>query len=256
MTRCHRCRRTINQDGVYHVCPACRRHIHITCGGCAHHPTAVMEQHVGTPRFGGASADRAHQTPAPPRNAPRTPPPAPPRPGRYVQDVTADTVPIPTRATRAAPSTRQGIGALMVVLMALVLGGWLVGSGLPGAVDDGGNGRASTSDAASGGSGAGAAPTRTPTSRRADNDVATSREWLVVGNTGGIGVYIRRTPNMDDKIQAFPDGTLLQVIGDDARNEGRDWKHVRVDGSGLEGWVPAEFTIPAQASAQPTIAPR
>jgi len=63
---------------------------------------------------------------------------------------------------------------------------------------------------------------------------------LSVGNTGGDGVYIRRTPAMADKIKAWPDGTPMQIVGPDAQAEGRTWKNVR-DPDGNVGWVPAEY---------------
>lgn len=79
---------------------------------------------------------------------------------------------------------------------------------------------------------------------------------VVVGNTGGIGVYIRRTPRMEDKLVAWPDGTVLEVVGDDAHAEGRLWKKVR-DPRGNVGWVPAEFTVEVgQAEPQATARPR
>jgi hypothetical protein len=65
--------------------------------------------------------------------------------------------------------------------------------------------------------------------------------WLVVTNTDGIGVYLRNSPNMDDKTVAWPDGTRLRIIGPDTENGGRRWKQV-ADPQGRTGWVPAEYT--------------
>lgn len=67
--------------------------------------------------------------------------------------------------------------------------------------------------------------------------------WVVVGNTGGEGVFIRRTPRMPDKVTAWPDGTRLQVIGPDQDNEGVHWKQVR-DPKGQTGFVPAQYVTP------------
>jgi hypothetical protein len=80
--------------------------------------------------------------------------------------------------------------------------------------------------------------------------------YVVVGNTGGIGVYLRRTPRIADKVKAWPDGTTLLIVGQDGSSEGRVWKHVR-DPDGNIGWVPAEYVLPEQpierhASAPPT----
>ncbi|MBI3968530.1 MAG: hypothetical protein HY329_23090 [Chloroflexi bacterium] len=65
---------------------------------------------------------------------------------------------------------------------------------------------------------------------------------VVVGNTGGDGVYVRRTPNLEAKIQAWPDGTKLTVLGPDVDGEGQRWRHVK-DPAGNEGYVPSRFTV-------------
>jgi len=41
-----------------------------------------------------------------------------------------------------------------------------------------------------------------------------------VGNTDGEGVFIRKTPAMDDKVRAYSDGTALTIIGDDVDGDG------------------------------------
>ena len=67
---------------------------------------------------------------------------------------------------------------------------------------------------------------------------------LIVGNTGGWGVFIRLTPKASDRVRAWPDGTIMLVIGEDCEAEGRVWKNV-MDPSGIKGWVPAEYLVPA-----------
>jgi SH3 domain-containing protein len=64
---------------------------------------------------------------------------------------------------------------------------------------------------------------------------------VYVGNTDGEGVYLRKTPNMDDKLDAYPDGTALTVVGDDVDNGGQMWRHVKTP-DGTEGYVPAMYT--------------
>lgn len=82
-----------------------------------------------------------------------------------------------------------------------------------------------------------------PSSVSASPAVATSQgEWLVVGNTDGEGVFLRRTPSMDDRLEPFEDGTRMRIIGPDREAEGRRWKHVQVE-NGLVGWVPAQYLI-------------
>lgn len=64
---------------------------------------------------------------------------------------------------------------------------------------------------------------------------------FVVANTGGQGVFLRRTPSFEDRDTAYRDGTRLEQIGPDVTAEGRAWRHVRAP-DGRAGWVPAEFT--------------
>jgi hypothetical protein len=67
-------------------------------------------------------------------------------------------------------------------------------------------------------------------------------EVFLVGNTDGDGVYLRRTPSMDDRDTAYPDDTELVAIGPDVTAEGELWHHVRTP-DGKEGYVPAKYTV-------------
>ena len=69
----------------------------------------------------------------------------------------------------------------------------------------------------------------------------TTADVVYVGNTGGIGVFLRRTPQATDRLKAYPDNTRLVVIGPDVGAEGRSWRHVRAP-DGVEGYVPAQYT--------------
>lgn len=62
---------------------------------------------------------------------------------------------------------------------------------------------------------------------------------LVVANTGGDGVYVRKTAN-GDKVKAWPDGTALVPVGSDQQVSGKNWRNVK-DPDGNVGWVPAEY---------------
>lgn len=65
---------------------------------------------------------------------------------------------------------------------------------------------------------------------------------VLVGNTGGEGVYLRRTPRLDDRDTAYPDGTRLEQIDADVTANGITWRRVRAP-DGKTGWVPAQYTI-------------
>lgn len=68
-------------------------------------------------------------------------------------------------------------------------------------------------------------------------------EWLVVGNTDGEGVYLRRTPSLEDRLEPYEDGSWMRVVGPDREVDGRRWKHVSAE-DGLVGFVPAQYLIP------------
>ena len=90
-------------------------------------------------------------------------------------------------------------------------------------------------------------PTETPTQSPPTPTVAAT--WLV-GNTGGDGVFIRRTTDMDDKIKAWPDGTEMTVVGPDVTAEGRLWRNVQ-DPDGNEGFVPADYLVVPEGTDPP-----
>ena len=64
---------------------------------------------------------------------------------------------------------------------------------------------------------------------------------FVVANTGGEGVFLRRTPRLGDRDTAYEDGTRLEQIGDDVTAEGILWRRVRAP-DGKTGFVPAQYT--------------
>jgi len=78
-------------------------------------------------------------------------------------------------------------------------------------------------------------PSPRPTATPAPADV-------VVGNTGGSGVYVRRAPVEGATIKAWPDGTRLTVVGEDRQAGGGTWRNVR-DPGGDVGWVPAQYLV-------------
>jgi hypothetical protein len=74
------------------------------------------------------------------------------------------------------------------------------------------------------------------------SQVTAALSRVTIGNTGGEGAYLRRTPHDADKLKAWPDGTVLIVVAEDVQSEGHTWKHVR-DPDGNVGYVPAEYTL-------------
>lgn len=62
-----------------------------------------------------------------------------------------------------------------------------------------------------------------------------------VGNTGGEGVFLRKTADPKDKLRAVPDDTKLELTGNSTKVGGVDWSEVSVP----EGtaWIPSKFLI-------------
>jgi hypothetical protein len=81
-----------------------------------------------------------------------------------------------------------------------------------------------------------AAPTTSPVPS------ATANATAKVGNTGGDGVYLRHTPNLNDKWVAWPDNTPLTLTGAQANADGVQWVQVR-DPRGDVGWIPTQFVV-------------
>jgi len=87
-----------------------------------------------------------------------------------------------------------------------------------------------------------AAPSPSPVAAQptATSEPRPATVW--VGNTDGIGVYIRRTPTLADRVRAYPDRTPLEIVGEDVFGDGQRWHHVKAP-DGLEGYVPVIYTV-------------
>ncbi len=58
-------------------------------------------------------------------------------------------------------------------------------------------------------------------------------------NTAGIGAYVRAEPR-GQGITAWPDSTLLEIVGADRSVDGEVWRNVR-DQKGSNGWIKADY---------------
>jgi hypothetical protein len=63
-----------------------------------------------------------------------------------------------------------------------------------------------------------------------------------VGNTGGDGVFLRRSPRLADHWTIWADNTPLILLGNEADGDGQHWLQVR-DPKDEVGWVPAQYVI-------------
>ena len=86
------------------------------------------------------------------------------------------------------------------------------------------------------------APTPAPTA--SPTRVPDRPQTMLVGNTGGQGVYVRRTPRLDDRLRAWRDGTRMEIIGPVVEAEGVKWRKVRAP-DGAEGYVPEQYLVEA-----------
>ncbi len=139
--------------------------------------------------------------------------------------------PYPPRPPRRGEGWTAGTFSPAIFLVALLVIGFLVAAAVLSQREEatptpapGGATSAATSTTGSAG-----APTLTGTPRT-----------FVVANTGGEGVYLRRTPRLADRDTAYPEGTRLVAIGADVDGEGGRWHHVRTP-DGKSGYVPARY---------------
>jgi hypothetical protein len=65
---------------------------------------------------------------------------------------------------------------------------------------------------------------------------------MLVGNTGGAGVYVRSTPDMSARVRAYRDGTRMEVLERDVEGGGQVWIRVRAP-DGTEGYVPERYLV-------------
>jgi hypothetical protein len=61
-----------------------------------------------------------------------------------------------------------------------------------------------------------------------------------VSGTGGQGVYLRRTPEWNDRLGAFVEGTRMSVAGETIGDDGTTWVQVTAP-DGQQGYVPAQY---------------
>ena len=78
---------------------------------------------------------------------------------------------------------------------------------------------------------------------------AAAQGRMKIVNTGGDGVYVRRTPKLADRIVAWPDNTIVEFTGETADGDGTKWSKVR-DPRGNVGWIPTQYLV-AESSPQP-----
>ena len=66
---------------------------------------------------------------------------------------------------------------------------------------------------------------------------------ILAGNDTDQPVYLYNSPLTGDRIQAYPAGTRLLIIGNDVAGDGLTWHYVRAP-DGTEGYIPVGDTSP------------
>jgi len=78
-----------------------------------------------------------------------------------------------------------------------------------------------------------------------------------VANTGGTGVRLRTAPSKTAQVATvLPEGTVVEVVGDDKQGDGLTWKNVRGPGDG-KGYVAADYlvAVPGSGTSSSSAAP-
>jgi len=89
----------------------------------------------------------------------------------------------------------------------------------------------------------------TATTNTASTTTASQR--VRVAKTGGTGVRLRVEPSKTARVAAvLPDGTMLDIVGEDRQADGLTWRSVRAPGDG-RGWVAADY-VEVVAGTAPT----
>lgn len=93
-------------------------------------------------------------------------------------------------------------------------------------------------------SGSGAASSGSGTTVNTSASASTgSGQRVRVANTGGTGVRMRVDASKTARVAAvLPDGTTLEIVGEDKKADGLTWRNVRAPGDG-RGWVASDYLV-------------
>ena len=148
------------------------------------------------------------------------------------------------RATpRRGPSPLLlGLGAALIVLLILVAGAAVIltRGGDNTAIIEPTSAIEPTATEATAGATATLAPIAPAAASRTPTAAFIPKQYIVA-NTGGDGVYLRRTTNLEDRDTAYTDGTALAQLGPDIQANGLTWRNVRTP-DGKVGFIPAQYT--------------
>jgi hypothetical protein len=100
-----------------------------------------------------------------------------------------------------------------------------------------------------------AAGASTGTTAPLSNASSGSGPKFKVANTGGTGVRMRAGPSKTAQVATvLPEGTVVEVVGDDKQGDGLTWKNVRGPGDG-KGYVASDYLVAVAAGSTTSSAP-
>ena len=104
-------------------------------------------------------------------------------------------------------------------------------------------------------------PVPAPSSTSIPSAVRTgdSGSMVRIASVGSEGVRLRPAPGSEEILKVLAEGTLLESLGEEQEDGGRQWRRVR-EPEGLVGWVAADFlaaepATPTVVTAAPTATP-
>lgn len=97
-------------------------------------------------------------------------------------------------------------------------------------------------------------PTSTPTPQATLAPTAPPKLFVRIANTGGLGANLRTAPETSAPGVVWPEGTVLEVVGEDRQGDGGTWKDVKSP-SGQLGWMFASYLTPAEGATSVATAP-
>ncbi len=92
-------------------------------------------------------------------------------------------------------------------------------------------------------------PASSPSGSSSTSTQQSPGQRIRVANTDGVGLRLRTGPGTTYSVASvLPEGTILEVIGNDQQAGGRTWKNVRAPGD-VKGWVAGEYTVVVTVAA-------
>jgi hypothetical protein len=95
-------------------------------------------------------------------------------------------------------------------------------------------------------------PILPPVDEESMEEEPTAPQRVRVTGVGADGLNLRTEPSGSaERLKLIPDGTELEIVGDDQEVDGITWRNVKDPEDGATGWVAAEFVEAADDASPP-----